>query len=58
MKEFFWLIGMIVILGILWALGGGASRTENIDKPFLEAPQPIEGGRPYTLEELKERTRP
>lgn len=58
MSELKWLILIMVILWIVWLISGGYNRIENKDKPFLEPPAPIESGRPYTLDELKERTRP
>ena len=38
---------------MLWVLTGGPERVENRQRPFIEQPSPIEGGRTYTVEELK-----
>lgn len=58
MDELKWFIVVLVVLWMLWVATGGYSRIENGDKPFLEQPSPIEGGKPYTLDELKRRTAP
>lgn len=48
---------MLVVLWALWVVMGGPQNMENYNAPFLEQPKPIETGRVYTLEELKERNR-
>ena len=58
MGELKWFLLFLIALWVMWVVSGGAERLENKDKPFLEQPAPIESGRPYTLEELKQRTRP
>lgn len=58
MSDFKWFLLALLGLWILWAgTGGYSERTDNKDKPFLEQPAPIESGRPYTFDELKNRNR-
>ncbi len=39
-----WIIGMFILLGIMWyAAGGGEVR----QRPFIEAPSPLDGGEQY-----------
>lgn len=56
MKELLFFILALIVLGVLWGISGEHTNMNNRNKPFLD--QPIDGGRPYTLQELKERTRP
>jgi hypothetical protein len=58
MSELKWFLIAMIALWILWVISGGPQATENKTRPFLEQPAPVEGGRPYTLEELKDRTKP
>ncbi len=53
-----WLFILLIALFALWVLTGGPERVENRNAPFLEQPAPVEGGQVYTLEQLKDRTRP
>lgn len=53
MDDFKWFILAFIGLWILWYITGGPARNENRYRPLLEQPAPIEGGRPYTIEELK-----
>ena len=55
MGELKWFIYAFVGLWILWLITGGPTRYENRNRPFLEQPAPIEGGRPYTIEDLQRR---
>lgn len=57
MKELWWFILALIILWVLWVLSGGPTHEESKTRPFLEQPAPIEGGRPYTIEELREKQR-
>jgi hypothetical protein len=52
MGEFKWFLYAFVGLWILWLVTGGPSRYENRSRQLLEQPAPIEGGRPYSIEEL------
>jgi hypothetical protein len=55
--ELKWFLLLFVGLWVAWLVTGGPDRiTTNRTHPFLE--QPSEGGKIYTLEELKDRTRP
>jgi hypothetical protein len=58
MDELKWFLIAFFALFILWMFTGGPERIENKRTPFLEQPTPIEGGQPYTLEQLQDRTRP
>jgi hypothetical protein len=58
MDELKWFLIGGLVLFVLWAMTGGPSRMENKEHPFLEQPAPIESGQPYTLEQLRDRTRP
>jgi hypothetical protein len=58
MKELLWIIAAAIGLFIIWLTTGGPERIENKGRPFLEQPAPIESYNPYTLEELRDRTRP
>ncbi len=49
---------MLVLFWFLWAATGGPSRIENKSRALLEEPQPINSGKPYSLQELREGTRP
>jgi hypothetical protein len=53
MGELKWFIYAFVGLWLLWLFTGGPSRYENRTRPLLEQPAPIEGGRPYRVEDLK-----
>lgn len=53
MDELKWFLLAFIILWVLWLLTGGPSRNENRYRPLLEQPAPLEGGRPYTIEDLK-----
>lgn len=55
MGEFKWFIYAFIGLWILWLITGGPSRYENRSRQLLEQPAPIEGGRPYSIDELKTR---
>lgn len=55
MGELKWFLLLFIGLWVLWLITGGATRYENRTRPFVEQPSPIEGGRPYTLEELRQR---
>ncbi len=55
MGELKWFILALVILWILWVLTGGPAHQESKTRPFIEQPAPIEGGNPYTLDELRDR---
>ena len=55
MGELKWFILAFGGLWILWLVTGGATRYENRTRPLLEQPAPLEGGRPYKVEELKNR---
>ncbi len=57
--ELKWFLLLIAGLWLAWLLTGGPDRiSTNRTHPFLEQPAPIEDGNIYTLEELRERTRP
>jgi hypothetical protein len=58
MGELKWFISALLLLWVLWVLSGGPSRYENKTRPFLEQPAPIETGRPYTFDELKNKASP
>jgi len=58
MEELGWFLLLIVGLFFAWVLTGGPARVENRNKPFLEQPAPVESGQPYTLEQLRDRTKP
>lgn len=47
----------LIILWVLWVLTGGPANVENHTRPFLEQPEPVDTGRVYTLEELRERNK-
>jgi hypothetical protein len=53
MGELKWFLLLFFGLWVLWVLTGGPERVENRQRPFIEQPSPIEGGRTYTVEELK-----
>lgn len=55
MGELKWFLLLFFGLWLFWLITGGATRYENRTRPFLEQPAPIEGGQPYTLEELRQR---
>lgn len=55
--KMYWFVIILIVLWALWVVMGGPSKIENHDTPFLEQPKPIEAGKVYTLEELKERNR-
>lgn len=52
MGEFRWFIYAFIGLWILWFITGGPTRYENRSRPLLEQPAPLEGGRPYKIEEV------
>ncbi len=55
--ELKWFLLLFLGLWIAWLATGGPSRIqENRTHPFLE--QPTDGGRIYTLQELRDGTRP
>jgi len=57
--ELTWFFILLGLLWLGWFVTGGPSRIQtNRTHPFLEQPAPIEGGQIYTLQELKDRTRP
>lgn len=57
--ELKWFFLLILILFVAWVATNGPARIpENQDRPFLEQPAPVESGQTYTLEQLKDRTRP
>ncbi len=58
MNELKWFFVMLVLFWFLWAATGGPSRIENKSRALLEEPQPINSGKPYSLQELREGTRP
>lgn len=53
MDDLKWFLLLFLGLWVLWLITGGATRYENRTRPFLEQPAPIEGGRPYDVEELR-----
>ncbi len=55
MEDLKWFLLLCIGLWVLWLLTGGPARNENRYRPLLEQPAPIEGGKPYTIEELKNR---
>ena len=55
MSELKWFFLILIIMWLFWSLTGGPERTQNIDKPFLEQPAPIEGGDIYDANELREK---
>lgn len=58
-NELKWFLLLFFGLWVAWLVTGGTERISvNRTHPFLEEPAPIDQGRIYTLEELKERTRP
>lgn len=58
MSELGWFILALIILWVLWVLSGGPTHQESRTRQFIEQPAPIESGRIYSLDELKDRTRP
>jgi hypothetical protein len=58
MGELKWFLIALVVMWLLWVVTGGYTHVQNINKPFLEQPAPIENGQPYTLQQLKDSTRP
>ncbi|HVY36070.1 MAG TPA: hypothetical protein VG982_02225 [Candidatus Paceibacterota bacterium] len=58
MGELKWFLIALVVMWLLWVVTGGYTHVQNINKPFLEQPTPIENGQPYTLQQLKDSTRP
>ncbi len=58
-SELKWFLILLAGLWLAWFATGGPDRNEiNRTHPFIEQPAPIEGGNIYTLQELKDRTRP
>lgn len=58
-SELKWFILLFIGLWLAWLITGGADRISiNKTHPFLEQPNPIENGKTYTIQELKDRTRP
>lgn len=53
--KMYWFVIILVLLWAMWVVTGGPQKIENHNAPFLEQPNPIETGRVYTLEELRER---
>lgn len=57
--EIKWFLILIALLWLAWFFTGGPTRIQtNRTHPFIEQPAPIEGGKIYTLDELKNRTQP
>lgn len=54
--QLFLLFMLILFIG--WVATGGPKKATNTNKPFLQQPAPIESGKPYSLKDLKENTRP
>ena len=56
-SELKWFLLLFLGLWVAWLVTGGPAHIqENRARPFLE--QPSDGGQTYTLDELKDRTRP
>jgi len=57
MGEAKWFLIALVVMWILWVLTGGyQERVDNKNKPFIEEPKKaFDTGRPYTIEEFKNR---
>lgn len=55
MGELKWFIYAFIGLWILWLLTGGPTHYESRTRQLLEQPAPIEGGRPYKIQELRGR---
>ncbi len=57
--ELKWFIFLFVGLWLAWLVTGGPDRKAfNRTHPFLEEPSPVDSGKVYTLDELKDRNRP
>ncbi len=58
-SELKWFLILFFGLWLAWAVMGGASRNAiNRTHPFIKQPNPVDDGKVYTLEELKDQTRP
>lgn len=58
-SELKWFILLFLALWVAWFATGGPSRIpENRTHPFLTQPAPNDDGKIYTLQEIKDRTRP
>lgn len=55
MGDLKWFLYAFIGLWILWLVTGGPTRYENRSRALLEQPAPIEGGRPYKLNEINTR---
>lgn len=55
MGDLKWFLLLFLGLWVLWLITGGPTRYENRYRPFLEQPAPIEGGQPYTVQELRQK---
>ncbi len=53
MSEIKWFLYLFFGLWFLWLITGGPTRYENRSRQLLEQPSPIEGGRPYSINDLK-----
>lgn len=56
--ELKWFLLLFLGLWVGWMMTGGIDRKEyNRARPFIEEPDPLDSGKVYTLEELRERNR-
>lgn len=53
MSEFKWFLIAFAVLYALWYLMGGFMAPDR-NKPFLHQPAPIENGKAYSTDELKQ----
>ena len=59
MGELKWFFIFIALLFVAWLYTGGLDRVDvNRQNPFIEQPAPVESGKIYGIDELKDRTRP
>jgi hypothetical protein len=56
MSELTWLLVGLFVLFILWGATGGTEHYASRSRQFIE--HPVDGGQIYSLEELREGTRP
>ena len=57
--ELKWFLLLFLGLWVAWFATGGPERVrDDRTHPFLEQPSPIDNGQTYTLQQLKDRTRP